>query len=98
MEETKVVDNKSEQTKSSSVKKSKKSDNVIVAKIKGLFSKIGGFFAGVKAEFAKIIWPTKDDVIKQTTAVVIVSVVCCALIAVLDYVFEYGMNFITSIF
>ena len=91
MEETKVVDNKSEQTKSSSVKKSKKSKD-------GAFSKVTGFFKGVKAEFAKIIWPTKDDVIKQTTAVVIVSIICCALIAVLDYVFEYGMNFITSIF
>ena len=60
--------------------------------------KIKGFFTGVKAEFGKIIWPTKDDVTKQTTAVVVVSVICCALIAVLDHAFEYGMNFVTSIF
>ena len=60
--------------------------------------KIKHFFAGVKAEFRKIIWPTKDDIIKQTTAVVVVSAICCALIAVLDYAFEYGMNFITSVF
>ena len=60
--------------------------------------KIKSFFTGVKAEFKKIIWPTKDDVTKQTTAVVVVSVICCALIAVLDYAFEYGMNFVTSIF
>ncbi|MCR5671590.1 MAG: preprotein translocase subunit SecE [Butyrivibrio sp.] len=59
--------------------------------------KIKGFFKGVKAEFGKIIWPTRDDIVKQTSAVVIVSVICCALIAVLDYVFEYGMNFITSV-
>ena len=91
MEETKVVDNKSEMAKSSSVKKSKKSKD-------GIVSKVSGFFAGVKAEFGKIMWPTKDDVVKQTTAVVIVSVICCALIAVLDYAFEYGMNFITAIF
>ena len=86
MEETKVAENKS-----TSTKKSKKSNN-------GIFSKISGFFTGVKAEFGKIIWPTKDDIIKQTTAVVIVSVICCALIAVLDIAFEFGMNFITSIF
>ncbi|WP_022765111.1 preprotein translocase subunit SecE [Butyrivibrio sp. XPD2006] len=61
-------------------------------------SKIGAFFKGVKAEFARIIWPTRDDVIKQTTAVVVVSVIACALIALLDYAFEYGMNFITSVF
>ncbi len=65
---------------------------------KGISSKVSGFFNGVKAEFGKIIWPTRDDVIKQTTAVVVVSAICCALIAVLDYVFEYGMNWVTSIF
>jgi len=98
MEETKVVDNKSEQTKSSSARKNKKSKNGLLGKIGAVITKIGDFFTGVKAEFGKIIWPTKDDVIKQTTAVVVVSIICCALIAVLDYAFEYGMNFITSIF
>ena len=92
MEETKVVQNNSETSnKNTSAKKNKKSEN-------GVISKISGFFAGVKAEFGKIIWPTKDDIIKQTTAVVVVSAICCALIAVLDIAFEYGMNFITSIF
>lgn len=92
MEETKVVDNESKASKSSSTKKKK--ENVFAA----TFNKIKNFFVGVKAEFGKIIWPTKDDMVKQTTAVVIVSVICCALIAVLDYVFGYGMNIITSIF
>ena len=57
-----------------------------------------GWFKGLKAEFHKITWTSKDDVTKQTVAVVVVSVICCALIAVLDYAFEYGMNFITSLF
>ena len=57
-----------------------------------------GRFAGLKAEFNKIVWADPKDVSKQTTAVVVVSVICCALIAVLDYAFEYGMNFVTSIF
>ena len=61
-------------------------------------SKIGAFFTGVNAELGRIIWPTQNDMIKQTTAVVAVSVVCCALIAVLDYAFRIGVNFITSIF
>ena len=92
MEETKVVQNNSEASeKKTSAKKSKKNEN-------GVFSKISGFFTGVKAEFGKIIWPTRDDIVKQTTAVVVVSAVCCALIALLDIVFEYGVNFITSIF
>ena len=32
------------------------------------------FFKGLKAEFNKIIWPDKDALVKQTTAVVAVSV------------------------
>ena len=91
MEETKVVDKKSEASKKESSSKKKKSGN-------SLFSRISGFFEGVKAEVNKIIWLTRDDIVKQATAVVVVSIVCCALIAVLDYAFEYGMNFITSIF
>jgi preprotein translocase subunit SecE len=61
-------------------------------------SKAQKFFAGVKAEFGKIIWPGREDIIKQTTAVVVVSAISCALIAVLDYAFEFGMNYLTSIF
>ena len=94
MEETKAVQNNIESSgskKSASAGKSKKSKD-------GAISKISGFFAGVKAEFGKIIWTTQEDMIKQTTAVVVVSVICCALIAVLDIVFEYGVNFITSLF
>ncbi len=91
MEETKVVDKKSEATNSTSKKNNNKSKDTVI-------DKIAHFFKGVKAEFGKIIWPTKNDIIKQTTAVVIVSVICCALIAALDYGFEFGMNFLTSIF
>ncbi|MBE5826533.1 MAG: preprotein translocase subunit SecE [Butyrivibrio sp.] len=59
-------------------------------------SKASTFFKGVKAEFNKIIWPTREDIIKQTTAVIVVSAITCALIAVLDIGFETGMNFLTS--
>ena len=89
MGETKVVESR---TGASSKPARKKTED------SGLIGKIKKFFTGVKAEFKKIIWPTKNDIIKQTTAVVAVSIVTCALIAVLDYAFEYGMNFITSIF
>ena len=63
-------------------------------------SKKGGlstFFTGVKAEFGKIMWPTRDDIVKQTSAVVVISVIVGALIAVFDYAFGYLVNFITSI-
>lgn len=53
------------------------------------------FFDGVKAEFKKIIWPDKDTLLKQSVAVVAVSIVLGVIIAILDTVFQYGINFLT---
>ena len=60
-------------------------------------SKVSTFFTGVKAEFNKIKWPTREDIYKQTTAVVVISVIVGAIIAVFDYAFGYLINFITKI-
>ena len=56
-----------------------------------------GFFIGVKTEFKKIMWPDRNSTIKQSVAVVAISVVVGVLIAIIDYVAKYGVNFITSI-
>ncbi len=55
------------------------------------------FFKGVKAEFKKISWPDKDSLIKQSVAVVCISVVLGAVIAVLDFLMQYGVDFLTSL-
>ena len=89
MEETKVVENKSKASKKDSSSK-KKSGNSI-------FTRAKAFFEGVRAEIGKIIWLAKDDIVKQTTAVVVASIVCCILIAVLDYAFEEGINLLMSV-
>ena len=55
------------------------------------------FFKGVKVEFKKISWPDRESVLKQSVAVVGISVVLGALIAVLDFVMQYGVNFLKSL-
>ncbi len=55
------------------------------------------FFDGVKAEFKKISWPDKDSLIKQSVAVVIISLVVGAIIAVLDFGLQWGVDFITTL-
>lgn len=55
------------------------------------------FFKGVKAEFKKISWPDRQSTLKQSVAVVAISVVMGVLIAVLDFVIGYGVNFLTSL-
>jgi preprotein translocase subunit SecE len=56
-----------------------------------------GFFKGVKVEFKKIIWPDRQATLKQSIAVVAISVAVGVVIALIDYVAKYGVNFITSI-
>ena len=51
------------------------------------------WFKGLQAEFKKIIWPDKKTLAKQTTAVVAVSVVLGAVIAVIDAILRYGIDF-----
>ena len=58
---------------------------------------ISGFFKGVKAEFKKISWPDKESLLKQSVAVVCISVVLGAVIAVLDFLMQYGVDFLTSL-
>lgn len=51
----------------------------------------------IKAEFKKIIWPDKSSVIKQTTAVLVLSVIIGVIIALLDTIFQYGINFLIGL-
>ena len=55
------------------------------------------FFDGVTAEFKKISWPDKDSLLKQSVAVVIISLVVGAIITVLDFGLQYGVDFITTL-
>ena len=56
-----------------------------------------GKLSQIKAEFKKIIWPDKTTARKETTAVVTVSVLLGWLIALLDIVLRYGVDFLISL-
>lgn len=55
----------------------------------------GDFFKGIKSEFKKIAWPDKESLLKQSVAVVCISVVLGVIITLLDTVIQYGINFLT---
>ena len=55
------------------------------------------WFTGVRAEFNKIIWPTKESLARQTTAVVVVSVVVGLIITLLDTIIQYGVNVLVNL-
>ena len=51
-------------------------------------------FKRLKAEFKKIIWPDKKSFTRQTIAVVLTTVFLGAIIALLDLVIKFGINFV----
>jgi preprotein translocase subunit SecE len=55
------------------------------------------WFTGLKAEFRKIIWPDQKSLVRQTVAVVAVSVVLGLIIAILDWIIQYGVNFLVGL-
>ena len=55
------------------------------------------WFTGLKSEFSKIMWPTKEQLAKETTAVVVVSVILGVIIALLDFVIQYGVDFLVNL-
>ena len=52
------------------------------------------WFKGLKAEFKKIIWPDKKTLVKETVAVIVCSVLLGGIIAVIDALIKYGIDFI----
>ena len=55
------------------------------------------WFHGLKQEFRKISWTDRKSVMKQTVAVVSVSVAVGLLIALLDWMIQYGVDFLLGL-
>lgn len=55
------------------------------------------FFKGLQSEFKKISWPDRQSALKQSAAVVAITIVLGLIISILDYVVKYGVNFLTSL-
>lgn len=67
------------------------------AKVNVEAPKKNSFFKGLKAEFKKVIWPDKDTIVKQSTAVVVVSVILGIVISLLDMGIKFGVEKILNI-
>ena len=55
------------------------------------------WFKNLKAEFKKIIWPDKKTIVKETTAVVIVTIILGLVISLLDFIITHGVNLLVSL-
>ena len=55
------------------------------------------FFQVVKQEWKKIIWPTREDLTKQTALVIVISVVMGSIITLFDSAALQLVNWLMSI-
>ena len=55
------------------------------------------FKENVKKEWGKITWLTKEDVMKQTTVVVVTTFVMSVFISAFDLVGQWLVNLVTGI-
>jgi len=72
----------------------KESDKAVKSSDKksGSAPKKNSWFAGMKAEFKKVIWPDRQTVIKSTTAVVLVSVFISILVKISDLLIQAALD------
>jgi len=60
-------------------------------------AKKDSFWKGIKTEFNKITWPDKTETVKESVAVLCVSVVLGLIITFLDTIILFGVDFLTGI-
>jgi preprotein translocase subunit SecE len=54
------------------------------------------WFQELKAEFGKIVWPTKEKLARQSTVVIIAAVILGFIIAGVDWLLQIGLSFIVG--
>jgi len=54
------------------------------------------FFTEVKAELSKVTWPTKDQVIRLTTVVIVISLAVGLFIGGLDFIFTKAVELVVQ--
>ena len=52
------------------------------------------WFKGLKSEFKKISWPDKETLVKESAAVIIITVILGIVIALVDMAINNGVNLI----
>ena len=52
------------------------------------------WFQGLKSEFGKITWPTKNKLIKETIVVLVIAFLLGCLIVAIDALLKYGLSYL----
>lgn len=50
------------------------------------------FFKEARGELKKVTWPTREDTIRHTVTVVVISAALAIFLGLLDFVFQFMLN------
>jgi preprotein translocase subunit SecE len=62
-----------------------------------LGERIKKFFRDYKSEMKKVVWPTRSQLIKNTSVVLFAVIFMAVIIGVLDLLFGFGINLLTNV-
>jgi len=57
---------------------------------------IAAYFKGVKAEWGKITWPEKNQVVVETVFVLAIVIAFTIFVYVVDLIFKFGLDLIVK--
>lgn len=53
---------------------------------------IKNYFVSAYHEISKVVWPTREEIIRYTILVIILSIIVAAFLGGLDYMFKGGIE------
>ena len=59
--------------------------------------KIKKFFKDYKSEMKKVVWPTREQLVKNTGVVLVAIIFMAVIIGILDLGFGFGINMLTNV-
>ena len=63
-----------------------------------IIKRIGNYLTEVRGELKKVTWPTKNDLIKTTIAVLVASVIFGIYLTSVDTLFRFVFDYIRELF
>jgi len=62
-----------------------------------LGARIKKFFKDYKSELKKIVWPTRQQLVKNTVVVLFTIIFMAAIVGVLDLIFGFGVSQLSNV-
>ena len=64
--------------------------------IKNLSSDTVQFAKDIENEAKRITWPSRNETLKSTLAVIVISAIFASFLGLVDYIFSIGIKFLLS--